>query len=119
MVYSPAIQFWGGIESADINKYNKIVMAPCNDGQIISFYCFFPASEAKTSKEGFNVEDIPIEDLIAPYTELDEKCVRMLKVAVDRKPWRLYKHAPLAGWVKGGVGLLGDACHSMFPHQSQ
>ena len=77
------------------------------------------AEQAKTSKEGFNVDDIPLEDLLAPYSELDPDCFKMLQVSVDRKPWRLYKHAPLAGWTKGAVGLLGDAAHGMFPHQSQ
>ncbi|KAF7977394.1 hypothetical protein HWV62_4017 [Athelia sp. TMB] len=115
----PAIQYWGGFETPDINKYNKIVMSPCNGGNIISFYCFFPAEQAKTFKEGFNVDDIPLEDLLAPYSELDPDCFKMLQVSVDRKPWRLYKHAPLAGWTKGAVALLGDAAHGMFPHQSQ
>jgi salicylate hydroxylase len=141
---SPAIQFWGGFETSDVNKYNKIVMAPCNGGQIISFYCFFPVSVdglvlpardlsmltpssphtsqselSTTSKEGFNVSDIPLTDLLTPFSQLDSDCLRMLQSSIDRKPWRLYEHTPLRGWVKGRTGLLGDACHAMFPHQSQ
>ena len=129
-----------------MNKYNKIVMAPCNGGQLISFYCFFPVSRhecvrviipilirfvtdnrayapqselSTTSKEGFNVSDIPLPTLLLPFTQLDPDCLRMLRSSIDRKPWRLYEHTPLSGWVRGRTGLLGDACHAMFPHQSQ
>jgi hypothetical protein len=42
--YSPAIQFWGGFETPNVNKYTEIVMAPCSGGNLISFYCFFPVS---------------------------------------------------------------------------
>jgi salicylate hydroxylase len=94
-------------------------MAPCNDGKIVSFYVFFPAEMAQTRKEGFIVDDISIEDLIAPYTELDPDCVLALRNSIDRKPWRLYKHSPLTKWTEKNVALLGDACHAMMPHQSQ
>ncbi|KAK8858797.1 hypothetical protein IAR55_003027 [Kwoniella newhampshirensis] len=115
----PAIQYWGGMETPDINKYLKIVMSPCNGGDIISFYVFFPAEMAKTKKEGFLVDDISIEELVAPYGQLDPDCVLALKHSVDRKPWRLYKHSPLTKWTDKKVALLGDACHAMMPHQSQ
>ncbi|KAG7527658.1 hypothetical protein FFLO_06720 [Filobasidium floriforme] len=108
----PAIQFWGGFETDDVNKYNKIVMAPCNGGKLISFYCFYPA-------KGFNVQDVSVEDLVSPFSQLDPDCLRMLNSSIDRKPWRLYEHTPLTGWTQGRTGLLGDACHAMFPHQSQ
>jgi salicylate hydroxylase len=139
---SPAIQFWGGFETDDVNKYNKIVMAPCNGGKLISFYCFYPASAnvrcppredfrltsfsplsqselSTTSKEGFNVQDVSVADLVSPFSQLDPDCLRMLNSSIDRKPWRLYEHTPLTGWTQGRTGLLGDACHAMFPHQSQ
>ncbi|ORY25836.1 hypothetical protein BCR39DRAFT_485094 [Naematelia encephala] len=115
----PAIQYWGGLESEDINKYLKIVMSPCNGGEVISFYTFFPAELARTKKEGFVVDDISIEELTAPFGQLDPDCLLALKHSVDRKPWRLYVHAPLTKWTEKKVALLGDACHAMMPHQSQ
>ncbi|WVQ78499.1 hypothetical protein IAT38_000585 [Cryptococcus sp. DSM 104549] len=115
----PAIQYWGGMETDDINKYLKIVMSPCNDGKIISFYVFFPAEMARTKKEGFLVDDISIEELTAPFGQLDPDCLLALNNSIDRKPWRLYKHSPLTTWCEKKVALLGDACHAMMPHQSQ
>lgn len=94
-------------------------MSPCNGGDIVSFYVVFPAELAKTKQEGFTVEDIPLEDLVGPFGELDPDRVLALRHSVDRKPWRLYKHTPLERWTNKNVALLGDACHAMMPHQSQ
>jgi salicylate hydroxylase len=33
--------------------------------------------------------------------------------------WRLRSHKPLETWTRGGVALLGDACHPTLPHLSQ
>ncbi|RSH95522.1 hypothetical protein EHS25_000614 [Saitozyma podzolica] len=112
-------RYWGGMETDDVNKYLKIVMSPCNGGDIVSFYVFFPAELAKTKQEGFTVEDIPLEDVIAPFGQLDPDCVLALRHSVDRKPWRLYRHTPLERWTNKKVALLGAACHAMMPHQSQ
>lgn len=44
---------------------------------------------------------------------------------LDRVPegevceWRLRVHAPLPTWTRGGVALVGDACHPTLPHLSQ
>lgn len=33
--------------------------------------------------------------------------------------WALHDRAPLERWVRGRIGLLGDACHPMLPFQAQ
>ena len=39
---SSGIEFWGGYETEGIDRYFKIVMGPCQGGDLISFYCFMP-----------------------------------------------------------------------------
>ncbi|KAF8884604.1 hypothetical protein BD779DRAFT_1787139 [Infundibulicybe gibba] len=117
----PSIQFWGGFEVPDINKYFKIVMSPCAGGDIVSFYCFMPTEYAKQhTSEGFRFKEVPVSEiLIGSYECLDKDCVDLLKNSVDRMPWRLYVHEPYPYWSKGVVTVLGDAAHPMMPHQSQ
>ncbi|ETS79361.1 hypothetical protein PFICI_09214 [Pestalotiopsis fici W106-1] len=35
------------------------------------------------------------------------------------KKWTLNSHPPLPSWVKGRIGLIGDACHPMLPYVAQ
>ncbi|KAK0385559.1 hypothetical protein NLU13_6738 [Sarocladium strictum] len=37
----------------------------------------------------------------------------------DVVEWRLRSHKPLGTWTRGGVALIGDACHPTLPHLSQ
>lgn len=40
--------------------------------------------------------------------------------AIDRTFWwGLFDHEPLTNWSKGPITLLGDAAHTMLPHQGQ
>lgn len=116
----PAIQFWGGFEKGDLNRYYKIVMSPCSGGDIVSFYCFMPTELTNHTQEGFQFAEVPVSDMMAGlYSRLDPKCQDLLKHSIDRMPWRLYVHQPYPSWHKGKVCLLGDAAHPMMPHQSQ
>ncbi|KAJ3922680.1 salicylate hydroxylase [Lentinula edodes] len=130
--YEPAIQFWGGLQGKNgRSKYYKIVMSPCSDGEIVSFYCkyhshlgnfysFMPTELTKHHEEGFTFAEVPVSDVIAGrYDELDPDCVNLLKNSVDRMPWRLYVHQPYDRWFAGNTCILGDAAHPMMPHQSQ
>lgn len=116
----PAIQFWGGYEKGDLNRYYKIVMSPCSGGDIVSFYCFMPTELTNHTQEGFQFAEVPVSDMMAGlYSRLDPKCQELLKNSIDRMPWRLYVHQPYPSWHKGKVCILGDAAHPMMPHQSQ
>ncbi|ABN65894.1 Salicylate hydroxylase (Salicylate 1-monooxygenase) [Scheffersomyces stipitis CBS 6054] len=107
-----AIEFWGG------NDKNKIVLSPCSDGEIVSCYCFYPAEINDLREDGWNNEATP-EQLLATFPELDGALKELFKIAFDIKQWRLYVHKQYPYWVKGKVGLLGDAAHPQMPDQSQ
>jgi salicylate hydroxylase len=53
------------------------------------------------------------------FPNLDPKIKTLFMHAEDIKMWRLYVHQEYPYWVKGRVGLLGDAAHPMLPDQSQ
>ncbi|BEJ17786.1 hypothetical protein CspHIS471_0700540 [Cutaneotrichosporon sp. HIS471] len=116
----PAIQFWGGFTKGDINRYYKIVMSPCSDGEIVSFYCFMPTEMTNHTQEGFVFEEVPVSDIMAGmYNRLDPLAKGLIEHSIDRMPWRLYVHQPYPYWHKGKTVILGDAAHPMMPHQSQ
>lgn len=111
-----AIEFWGG-EGID-----KIVMSPCSANDVVSCYCFYPASKnAATTELQSNSWHISTtgDHLAETFPELDERMKLLFRNADDIKMWRLYDHAPYAHWTRGAATLLGDAAHPMMPDQSQ
>jgi 2-polyprenyl-6-methoxyphenol hydroxylase-like FAD-dependent oxidoreductase len=102
-----------------LSRKSNVQSAPQENFRLTSSTSVSQSELSTTSKEGFNVQDVSVADLVSPFSQLDPDCLRMLNSSIDRKPWRLYEHTPLIGWTQGRTGLLGDACHAMFPHQSQ
>ncbi|KAK6587513.1 hypothetical protein PZA11_000803 [Diplocarpon coronariae] len=107
-----AIEYWGG------QDIYKIVFSPCREGELHSFYCFFPAHMARNPGEGWN-HSIPVEELLQPFESLDPDLLALFKNSTDIKPWRLFVHQPYPHWQKGRTCILGDAAHPMMPDQSQ
>jgi salicylate hydroxylase len=107
-----AIEFWGG------QGIEKIVFSPCRDGEIHSFYSFFPTKLSRNPGEGWN-HSIPVEELLAPFDTLDPRLQEMFKNSTDIKPWRLFVHQPYQHWQARTTCIMGDAAHPMLPDQSQ
>jgi salicylate hydroxylase len=107
-----AIEYWGG------EDINKIVYSPCREGEINSFYCFFPIELSKNPGEGWNHSNT-VEDLLLPFGTLDPKLLDIFKNSYDIKPWRLFVHQPYPHWQQGTTCIMGDAAHPMMPDQSQ
>ncbi|KAA8904951.1 hypothetical protein TRICI_005373 [Trichomonascus ciferrii] len=107
-----AIEFWGG-EGID-----KIVISPCSNGDIISFYCFYPSSYNNLRKDGWD-NDATLEQLLDTFPKLDSQIRDMFKRAFDIKQWRLYVHEEYETWSNGNTTLMSDAAHPMLPDQSQ
>ncbi|KAI1336036.1 salicylate hydroxylase [Xylariaceae sp. FL0016] len=110
-----ALEYWGGQEG----KWDKIVLSPCNGGKLLSYYCFFPRSMGDYTNQTWGGEDRPVEELLAPYPELDAQVKAHLAIGIEVRPWRLWVHDPYPYLTKDMVCLLGDAGHPMMPHQSQ
>ena len=108
-----ALEYWGGHHSA-----YKIVLSPCNSGSLLSYYCFFPRAKGDYAEQKWDA-DAPVEDLLAPYSDLDRQVFNHLAIGKEIRPWRLWVHDPYDHWSKGVVCVLGDAAHPMMPDQSQ
>jgi len=100
-----AIEYWGGH-----NSVNKIVLSPCNGGSLLSYYCFFPRTKGDYAGQNWDA-DAPVEDLLAPYPDLDRQVFKHLAIGKEIRPWRLWVHEPYSHWQKGVVGIMGDAAH--------
>ncbi|XHG06300.1 hypothetical protein AWENTII_009505 [Aspergillus wentii] len=110
-----ALEYWGGQEG----KWDKIVLSPCNGGKLLSYYCFFPREKGDFVNHTWGGEDRPVEELLAPYPELDAQVRSHLAIGTEIRPWRLWVHEPYPYITRNMVCLLGDAGHPMMPHQSQ
>ncbi|KAI7779453.1 hypothetical protein LA080_000833 [Diaporthe eres] len=110
-----ALEYWGGQEG----KWDKIVLSPCNGGKLLSYYCFFPREAGDYTNQSWGGEDRPVEELLAPYPQLDKQVRDHLAIGTEIQPWRLWVHQPYPYIVKDTTCLIGDAAHPMFPHQSQ
>lgn len=107
-----AIEFWGG------QGIDKIVFSPCREGEMHSFYCFFPADLAKNTGEGWT-HNVSVDELLLPFGTLDPELQALFRNSTDIKPWRLFVHQPYDLWQSGLTCILGDAAHPMMPDQSQ
>lgn len=81
-----ALEYWGGQEG----KWDKIVLSPCNGGKLLSYYCFFPREKGDYSGHTWGADDRPVEELLAPYPELDRQVLAHLGIGKEIKPWRLW-----------------------------
>jgi salicylate hydroxylase len=49
----------------------------------------------------------------------DPRLHRFIEVVEKTFWWGLFDHEPLTNWSRGPITLLGDAAHTMLPHQGQ
>lgn len=100
-----AIEYWGGYHT-----HYKIVLSPCNGGRLLSFYCFFPREAGDFKNQTWDAH-ATVEELLAPYPDLDRQVFRHLEIGYEVRPWRLWIHEPYDVWQKGVTCIMGDAAH--------
>lgn len=106
-----AIEYWGG----QGNDY-KIVLSPCNGGKLLSYYCFFPREKGDFQSQSWDAE-ASVEDLLAPFPDLDPQVRKHLEIGIEIKPWRLWVHQPYPAWQNGCLAIMGDAAHPVSEPQ--
>lgn len=62
-----------------------------------------------------------VSELAAEYASdiWDPKLKQFIAAIEKTFWWGLFDHEPLTNWSRGPVALLGDAAHTMLPHQGQ
>ena len=93
-ISNEAIEYWGGF------GINKIVMSPCSNGEVVSCYCFYPASVNNLRDDGWSISATS-EQLVETFPDLDPRMKKLMLNSEDIKMWRCkligaYMHRKLA-----------------------
>lgn len=105
----PAQTLWLGPE-------RHLVHYPISRGRRLNLAAFAPAGE-------YTVESwtatATVEEFLAEFAGWDQRLTGLIRGAETPGRWALLDRAPLSRWSDGGVTLLGDAAHPMFPFYAQ
>lgn len=65
--------------------------------------------------------NVPVgkNEVLECYEGFHDEVQRIITAAPAITKWPLLERKPLTLWSRGGVALLGDACHPMKPHMGQ
>ncbi|HET9082603.1 MAG TPA: FAD-dependent monooxygenase [Trebonia sp.] len=105
----PAQTLWIGPE-------HHLVHYPVSAGQQVNLVAFAPAGD-------YTVESwtatATAEEFLAEFAGWDRRLTSLIRAGGTPGRWALLDRAPLPRWSEGGVTLLGDAAHPMFPFFAQ
>ena len=105
----PAQTLWIGPD-------HHLVHYPVSAGQRVNLVAFAPAGD-------YTVESwtatATVEEFLAEFDGWDQRLADLIRAAGTPGRWALLDRAPLPRWSEGGVTLLGDAAHPMFPFFAQ
>lgn len=95
---------------------HHFVHYPISGGRLVNVVAMAPAGDWRT--ESWTSEG-KVEDLAREFEGWDPRVKALIESATDTKRWALYDRSPLERWIRGRIGLLGDAAHAMLPFFGQ
>jgi salicylate hydroxylase len=95
---------------------HHLVHYPVSGGKWVNLVAFAPAGD-------YTVESwtatATTQEFLAEFDGWDQRLTGLIRAGGTPGRWALLDRAPLPRWTDGGVTLLGDAAHPMFPFFAQ
>jgi salicylate hydroxylase len=104
------------VQTLWLGHRHHLVHYPVSAGRLVNIVAFSPARAGDA--ESWSAEGRP-EDLAAEFAGWDPRLGELIAAARRPGRWSVLDRAPLPRWVRGRVGLLGDAAHPMLPFFAQ
>ena len=98
------------------NPQSQIVTSPLNRGR--ETFVFATTGQDSWHEESWTSAG-DVEELRSHYRDYHPDARRLLEACDAVLKSALYEREPLPGWSRGGITLLGDACHPMLPFMAQ
>ncbi len=99
-----------------VGPEHHLVHYPVSAGESVNLVAFAPAGD-------FTVESwtatATVEEFLTEFDGWDGRLVDLISASGTPGRWALVDREPLTEWTQGGITLLGDAAHPMFPFFAQ
>lgn len=95
---------------------HHLVHYPVSAGRQVNLVAFAPAGDYTTESW---TATATTREFLAEFAGWDARLTGLIRAGGTPGRWALLDRAPLPRWSEGGVTLLGDAAHPMFPFFAQ
>ncbi|QIM15414.1 NAD(P)-binding protein [Leucobacter insecticola] len=109
---------WPRISQVWMGNKRHFMCYPLQQGKLFNFVAGVPSDRPLQGPWSGPAE---VGELAAEFAGdgWDQSLHRFMREIDETFWWGLFDHEPLTNWSKGPIALLGDAAHTMLPHQGQ
>lgn len=104
------------VQTLWLGHRHHLVHYPVSGGRLVNVVAFSPAGPDEV--ESWSAVGLAA-DLAAEFAGWDPRLGELIAAAGHVGRWSVLDRAPLPGWVRGRIALLGDAAHPMLPFYAQ
>ena len=109
---------WKMISQVWMGNYRHFMCYPLQQRKLFNFVAGIPSDRPLNGPWSGPAE---VSELAAEFAGdgWDPKLQQFIAAIEKTFWWGLFDHEPLTNWSRGPITLLGDAAHTMLPHQGQ